>query len=448
MPFRQASASFTCGDAVNEIAIEQRGTYVLRVLRDGVTRPLIHMEVEVAHSAGQRVVVPALSRTWYVVIVQSNPVRLRWRPEECSVVSLGRLGLQHLPVLARVRRKDWRAKINIGEAVWIVPLLRSFGPKGRELARSVRMLTQWGFGLSTCNLNDTLSRIEADAHEPSGGSHHGSANIVYSRRGTRDKAHFAIVLHLHFKELWPEFKFYLQQISIPFHLILTTTGQDLQFEEDVLSTFPEAEICTFENRGRDIGPFMQLFYEGRLEKFEYVCKVHGKRSGSEGPRALLGEIWRRATILDLIGSDQQVMRILKRFQSEPKIGMIGSSRFRLPNDFLEHRAAWGTNKRNTLRLAEQLGINGEDFRLDFFGGSMFWVRGAVIEPLRQLNLRLCDFPAESGQLDGEVHHALERIFGVLPGTQGMFLEGMRIDGKSFSQVAPSLKEAVTRERSV
>ena len=75
---------------------------------------------------------------------------------------------------------------------------------------------------------------------------------------------------------------------------------------------------------------------------------------------------------------------------------------------------WGANRERTLALAEQLGIEAPDFRLDFYAGTMFWVRGDVLEPLRKLNVTLADFPAEPGKRDGE----LQRVFGTLPGPVG------------------------------
>ena len=75
--------------------------------------------------------------------------------------------------------------------------------------------------------------------------------------------------------------------------------------------------------------------------------------------------------------------------------------------------AWGTNRERTLALAARLGIKPAAFQLDFYAGTMFWVRREVLEPLGKLRITLTDFPAERGQRDRQPQHSLERICGAL-----------------------------------
>ena len=62
----------------------------------------------------------------------------------------------------------------------------------------------------------------------------------------------------------------------------------------------------------------------------------------------------------------------------------------------------------TLKIAERMGVPADKFQLDFFGGTMFWVRPEALKPLRDLRLA-ADMPRESGLVDGDLPHALERV---------------------------------------
>ena len=57
-----------------------------------------------------------------------------------------------------------------------------------------------------------------------------------------------------------------------------------------------------DNRGRDIGPFLALLERGRLDRYRYICKVHGKKSIDGGRQTYMGEMWRRRLLFDLLGA--------------------------------------------------------------------------------------------------------------------------------------------------
>ena len=78
-----------------------------------------------------------------------------------------------------------------------------------------------------------------------------------------------------------------------------------------------------ENRGRDIGPFLTLLERGRLDRYRYICKIHGKKSIDGGRKMYTGEMWRRRLLFDLIGAPGAANAAIDMFERDPSVGMIG-----------------------------------------------------------------------------------------------------------------------------
>jgi lipopolysaccharide biosynthesis protein len=221
-------------------------------------------------------------------------------------------------------------------------------------------------------------------------------------------ASVAVVAHIYYEDTWPDIAGALNGLKFPFDLIVTTVAGRERLIESVRASYPQAQIEIVENRGRDIGPFLNLLEQSRLDGYRYICKVHGKKSIDGGRKTHMGEMWRRRLLFDLLGGPNAANAAIQMFERDPSIGMIGPRVFRLPKDSYPEDLSWADNRPMTLKIAERMGVPPDKFRLDFFGGTMFWVRPEALKPLRDLHLA-AEMPKENGLVDGDLPHALERV---------------------------------------
>ena len=235
----------------------------------------------------------------------------------------------------------------------------------------------------------------------------------------------AIVVHIYYEDTWAEIATILRRLHHDFDLIVTTVPGREALVEDIRGAFPQAEIHVGENRGRDVRPFLALLEQGRLDRYRYICKIHGKKSHDGGRLAVLGAVWRRRMLFDLLAAPDVVATILDRFDREPDVGMIGPRAYRYPGPLTRKNRSWGKNRSRILEIAARMGVSAERFRLDLFFGTMFWVRPEALRPLRELRLAET-FPDESGKVDGALEHAVEHLFSAAAVAAGYRIEA--IDG--------------------
>jgi lipopolysaccharide biosynthesis protein len=384
----------------SEVQVGSPGRYILALSPTDRRIPFLRLTICLPGQPDKAIYVPVTRRASYLLQTTRPYLALRIDKKDIVAASIRPVGISDLGALLRRRSRQRRFQVPLAEGIVLRPLLHIAGPEGRDLSRGLRDLTGWGFGVASDNLQRTLSRcLEGPSLQLPRTARVGGPNI-------------AVVLHLHYPDLWPEFQALLEAIDRPFHLILTLTRADAAFEERVKAGFRDAEIIVYDNRGRDIGPFLQVLREGRLDRFDLICKLHGKKSALSGPRMILGDIWRQASSFDLIGSSDVVDRIIAEFERSPEIEMTGSRRFLLPNEWKGERASWGENKAMILSLLAKMGIE-TNVPVKFVAGTMFWVRRSALERLRQLDLSLSSFPSEDGQQDGALQHALERLLGMI-----------------------------------
>src|SRR5271166_288679 len=284
-----------------------------------------------------------------------------------------------------------------------------------------------GFARALTRHPELLTEWSVEERDGSVASHHAGPNPV------------AIVVHLYYEDTWPDIAGALQRLTVPFDLIITTVPGRDRLIKAVRRAFPDADVEAMENRARDVRPFLTLLERGRLDRYRYVCKVHGEKSSDGGRKSHMGALWRRRLLFDLLAAPNLARAVVDTFEDDPTIGMISPRGFRLPNATYSEDLCWSVNRPMVLELAQKMGVPADQFRLDFFGGTMFWVRPEALQPLRDLRLASA-FPEEKGLLDGGLEHAVERLFGAAVVAAGYRLA----DTGGFSEVADSERGAASR----
>jgi lipopolysaccharide biosynthesis protein len=212
----------------------------------------------------------------------------------------------------------------------------------------------------------------------------------------------AVVLHLYYPDLWDEICHYLGSLGTAYDLYVSLcwdTGAEVY--DRIRATHPEAVIRYVENRGRDIAPLLAFLQDGSLSPYELVCKIHSKKS----PHRTDGDRWRGNLLHQMLGAPEIVREIRDVFDQDPSVGMLGPA-----NHLDRSEESWGSNRERMRELARRIGGAEAEPSLEFFAGSMFWFRPAALAPLVALGLQPGDFEEERGQLDGALHHAIERSF--------------------------------------
>ena len=218
------------------------------------------------------------------------------------------------------------------------------------------------------------------------------------------------VIHVWYPELLDELVAALRASGIDWRVVITTAVErEQQVRQRMAVLGLDADIEVFENRGRDILPFLHVANRLLDAGATTVLKLHGKRSTHRRD----GETWRRE-LLDRLLAPERARRIVAAFRDDQTLGLVHAEGHLQPLDYF-----WGANRANVDYLARRLGIPAPRVEHDsFIAGSMFWLRPAALAPLLDAHLDEADFEAEAGQVDGTMAHAIERVFALAANAGG------------------------------
>lgn len=210
-----------------------------------------------------------------------------------------------------------------------------------------------------------------------------------------------VVVHAWEADAFAEILDALSASGLPHRLVITTTAEKRSRMQAMLTerNMP-AEMFEFENRGRDVLPFLRVAYVLRKQGEQIVLKLHTKSSLHRDN----GAQWRQELLQTLLPSGQSSV-VFESLLERPEIGLVAPDGHLLSvSEFI------GGNADRLDYLIRRSGLPALRNDARFVSGSMFWLRLDAIRPLLDAHLDEWEFENEAGQIDGTMAHAVERIF--------------------------------------
>jgi lipopolysaccharide biosynthesis protein len=172
----------------------------------------------------------------------------------------------------------------------------------------------------------------------------------------------AILLHLHYQDLWPEFWSYLKDIKDEnTDLYVTVHTTDTEWYNDIKNN--ANEVFLIENKGMDFGGFLYVLDKIRDINYLTITKLHGKR-GSSAFRSKNSDEWRKNLYEPLIKSKETYHGIIENFKNDNRLFICGNGHFRHVLPTFQPNINKIREVNNLLQLKE---LKYEDY----IGGSMY-----------------------------------------------------------------------------
>jgi len=218
----------------------------------------------------------------------------------------------------------------------------------------------------------------------------------------------AVQIHIYHTELINEIISSIGNIPYKFDCFISTDTEDKKvciidkLEAVSNVNIDRLVVDVYENRGRDIAPFLTQM-QSLINDYEYICHIHTKKSIT----SICGDDWRRYLFRHLFGSEENVKGIINLLENNPELGIVFPEMFPIFSDadYSEENIA------ECYRVLEKLMIELKlPDSLAFPGGNMFWAKTAAVIDLFKSGLTATDFPEETGQTNGTLAHAVERVW--------------------------------------
>jgi lipopolysaccharide biosynthesis protein len=208
-----------------------------------------------------------------------------------------------------------------------------------------------------------------------------------------------------------------------FFNICSSSFEKENLYRDLRAAYPGAFIIETPNIGKDIGgklAIIDLCVKLKID-LDYLIFLHDKKS----PHSALGDVWRKK--LFRIIEQENIESILKMFETNRKIGVVGAQEF-IVNEYDKKTVGFNSTSNGILKEL----ISKYELKLDthdFIGGTMFWIRAELIISFfsRYSSLEIRSSLEKGNVLDykkGTYTHAWERMLSWIATDSGYSIKGI------------------------
>lgn len=216
----------------------------------------------------------------------------------------------------------------------------------------------------------------------------------------------AVIIFLYYDEQVHEYNWYIQNIPEGIDIYIISP------KESILQEFRSSRYIKVkkENRGRDISALL-VCAEPFIFKYDYVCFIHDKKEKCCNDEDYI-KLWKRNLWSNMLESKHYITNILESFQNDKALGMYVPLPPHKGDKGAWINGTWGKNYSNTHKLADLLNlhVNISEDEPPIALSTVFWARTCALKKLYGIKWKYKDFPDEPIRDDGEINHAIERIF--------------------------------------
>ncbi len=249
--------------------------------------------------------------------------------------------------------------------------------------------------------------------------------LAYELKRHKFCGRIAVHLHLYYPDQLPSFLKSLRSLE-PFNYDLYVTL--VEANKDVVRCIQafksDATIWVVENRGYDVGPFIDFLNKIRFSNYSYILKLQTKGLAWRQKTKLNGNCfftnveWSRQLLDALLKNKKCVRKNISRFRRHEKVNMVGSY-FCICSQPLHYEKLL-PRINAILRTLKMVSVN----KCSFVAGTMFMARAEIFKPL-QGRYVIGDFEFSDGRIkDHTLAHAFERVFGILATRDGGLILGV------------------------